>query len=104
MVSPAGTITGPSGTACPALPAMISSTAFALASAIGWTTAVSGGWVKRTIGVSSKLTSDRSPGTARPRARAASKVASAMRSLLATIAVGRWAPSRSCAAAARPDS
>ncbi len=55
------------------------------------------------IGVSSKLTSDRSPGTDRPRSRARSSVASAIWSLLAMIAVGGSALSSSACAAARPD-
>src|SRR3546814_4206900 len=49
---------------------MISSTARDTVSAIGWSTAVSGGWVKRTIGVLSKLINDRSRGISSPRERA----------------------------------
>jgi len=56
--------------------------------AIGWSIDVSGGTAKRAIGVSSKLISDKSPGTFRPRSRATSSVASDILSLLAMMAVG----------------
>ncbi len=101
--SVAGTTIGASGTGRPARSAMISSTARATTSAIGCTTAVSGGCVKRTIGVSSKLTSDRSRGTSMPRSRPASSVASAIWSLLAMIAVGGAAPSNNRVAARLPE-
>src|SRR3546814_13028286 len=67
---------------------MISSTARDTVSAIGWSTAVSGGWVKRTIGVLSKLINDRSRGISSPRERATSSVASAICSLLTMHEVG----------------
>ena len=81
---------------------MMSSTARAVTAAIGCTTAVNGGWLKRAIGVSSKLTSDRSPGTSRLRPRASSSVASAIWSLLAITAVARGSRPSSASAARRP--
>src|SRR3546814_15369550 len=75
------TTVGASAGGLPRCCAMMSSTARDTVSAIGWSTAVSGGWVKRTIGVLSKLMSDRSRGSSSPRDRATSSVASAIWSL-----------------------
>ena len=64
--------------------------------------AVSGGWQKIVIGVLSKLTTERSNGTARLRSAATSSVAIAIWSLLAMIAVGRSLLPSSFAAAVIP--
>src|SRR3546814_16132273 len=78
---------------------MISSTARDTVSALGWSTAVSGGWVKRTIGVLSKLINDRTRGISLPRERATTSVASAIWSVLTIIAVGGTRLSRNVRAA-----
>ena len=74
--SSAGTVMGVDEVGCAPRSAMMWLTAWVVTSAMGCTTAVSGGCARRMIGVSSKLISDRSPGTARLRERASSSVAS----------------------------
>src|SRR5690606_11342238 len=75
-ISAPDTVTTSSGRS-PAFTASISSsTARATVAAIGWSTAVSAGREKRTIGVLSQLMSDRSRGTLKPALRTASSEAS----------------------------
>ena len=96
-------IAGSSDGGSPLAAPISSAAARAAIAAIGCRMAVSGGVLNLTIGVSSKLISDRSCGTDRPRSRPASSAASAIWSLLATIAVGACGRSSNCAVAVLPD-
>src|SRR5207302_1088887 len=101
--SAAGTTTGCSGKDSPRWAAMISSTERDAVAAIGWSTAVSGGSVKRTMGVLSKLISDRSAGTSSASSRATSRQASVIWSLLAMIAVAGLGIASNVRAAIAPE-
>ena len=73
-------------------------------SLMGWRTVVRGGHRRDAKGVSSKPTTDRSPGMAKPRRCASKSTPAAMSSLLATMALGASGKSSNSAAAALPES
>ena len=75
-ISSNGITLGPSGSASPFAARMSRSAARAVMAEIGWRIAVRGGDANLTMGVSSKLTIDRSRGTSTPRDRATSSAAS----------------------------